>query len=405
MLLSLWKNFKGYVRISVRGFSKERFLNLLAANNIYAWDIVYSNGVIILSVTVKGLKKMRPILKKTDCRFKIISKHGFPFYIFRYRKRSAFIIGLCLFFFLLIIMSQFIWLVDITGNINISDAEILRFCKEQGVYEGACKYKIDTDLLKLKLRQNYPQISWISIVKRGTRLLVEISENVDVISAENNDMPCDIISQRDCIITEIIAQNGTPCVNVGDTVKKGEVLIRAAFDVKDDNGNTAPFSPAHSSGIVRGKWYTDFDVSLPYINEIKRYTGNKKIFYSLKIFNVVFNCDFLNYKVKFNKYDVSKRNIQLGFGPDHPLPAVITKTVYSEYDTIRQRLTKQQAKTAAEKLINKKILTSLPYSCSVLDKNLMFEARENGIYVSAKLLIEDNIGGNSINGTTENTDR
>ncbi|MBQ6554708.1 MAG: sporulation protein YqfD, partial [Firmicutes bacterium] len=100
MLLSLWKYVKGCVRISVRGFSRERFLNLLAANDIFAWDIVNRRSQIVLTLTVSGFKRIRPILKKTNCRFKIISRGGLPFIVHKYRRRTVFACGFAIFFLL-----------------------------------------------------------------------------------------------------------------------------------------------------------------------------------------------------------------------------------------------------------------------------------------------------------------
>ena len=405
MLLVLWKDLKGYVRINISGFSKERLLNLLAANNIYAWDIVYNGRFITLCVTVAGLKKMRPALKKTGCHFKIVSKIGLPFYIFRHRKRGAFAAGFILFLVLIFIMSQFIWLIDIDGNTGLSDADILAYLKTKGIYTGVLKNKINVDSLKTDIRHNFPQISWISIVKRGTRLLVELNENVESGFTANNARPNDIICKYDCIITQITAQNGTPCVKVGDTVKTGDVLIRSAFDIKDDSGQNVAVPPANSVGIVRGKRYVSIAAQVPYNCELKTYTGKIKKIYSISIFGIDFNYRFFKTLPKFKYYDTFNKNIQLGLGVDHPLPAVLKKTVYKEYTIQKVFLTRSRAENAVQKLLNKKILSALPYSASVLDKKINFTYDPDKITAKAELLVEDDIGGNPINGTNEISDR
>ena len=405
LLLGLWKNLKGYVRINVCCFSKERFLNLLAANDIYAWDIIHNGRFVSLCVTVKGLKKLRPVLKKTHGRFKIVSKHGLPFYIFTHRKRSAFFIGFMLFCALLFTVSQFIWLIEINGNLSVSDADILAFMEKRGIYEGVLKQKINTDELKTNIRQNFPQISWISVVQRGTRLLVEVSENVDNADNITDTAPFDIISKYDCVITQITAQSGTPCVKVGDTVKAGDVLIRSAFDIKDENGNTAPLSPVKPSGIVRGKRHISLSAELPYLNKIKIYTGKVKTVYAFKIFKLHFDCNFLTTTPKFEYFDTVNKNIRLGTDADHPLPAVLEKTVYKEYIIKNTTLTKAQAEVLAQKILNKKIFSALPSSCAVLDKKINFIHSPDKVTAVAELFIEDDIGGNSFNGTNETSDR
>ena len=125
----------------------------------------------------------------------------------------------------------------------------------------------------------------------------------------------------------------------------------------------------------------------------------------MTVFNIGFNYDFLKNKVKFKKYDINEKNIRLGLGPDYPLPALIKKTVYKEYIDKPFIFTKQQAQVAAEKMLNKKILSTLPYSASILDKKVHITHNKDKVDICAELLIEDDIGGNSINGTNETSDR
>ena len=397
------------MRISVTGFAKERFLNLLSANDIFAWDIVNTGGKLMLSVSISGLRKLRPILRKTHCRFRIISKHGLPYFIYRHKKRTVFVFGAFMFLVLVFAMSQFIWLIEINGNFFLTDTELIQFCKNNGVYTGMYKHNIDTDILKTKIRQNYPQISWISIVQNGTRLLIEISENSGDTVIAGDAGPLDVISARDCIVTKIIAQNGTPAVNVGDTVKKGDVLIRSVFDTLDENGQPAPLSPARSSGIVRGKWRCRVCADIPYKANIKAFTGKRDVFLSLELFGIDFNTNFIKNDTKFKNYDIIKRNIQLCIGADYPLPAVIKKTVYAEYVPKQVVYTEEKARQAAETALNKKLFAVLPQSCDILDKKVDFTYSGELVTAAAELLLEDDIGVNTggiaINGTNEASDR
>ncbi len=403
--LKLWQNIKGYVRISIKGFSKERFLNLLAANDIYAWDIRYFGNNITLYLTVSGLKQIRPLLKKTHCRFKILSRHGLPFIIYRYKTRSLFLIGFCVFFTMIFVMSQFIWLMEINGNYDISDAELLDFCRNQKVYIGTYKHSINIDSLKANIRKKYPQISWISIIQRGTRLSIDISENVRDTIVSSDAEPCDIISAKDCVITEIIAQNGTPVVNVGEAVKKGDILIRADFDVLDENGTPTPLYPAHSAGKARGKWSEEMSFDFPYAADIEIYTGKTQVLRKISIFGIEFDTNFLKNDTKLKNYDIIKKNTQLNLGVDYPLPVIIKKTVFREYKTSRKVYSKEEAEKAASLAADRKLRSMLPKSCDILDKQIEFTHSGDHVKVMIKLLLEDDIGvitgGNVFNGTNE----
>ena len=392
MLLSFWKYIKGYVRISVRGFSYERFLNLLAVNDIFAWDIQKFRGKITLSLTVNGLKRIKPVLKKTNCRFKIISRGGLPFVLHKYRKRSVFACGFALFFLLVFYMSQFIWLIDINGNCGLSDAEMLRFMKNKGIYTGIYKHKIDINSLKEDLCREYPQIAWISITQNGTRLFIDISEKTENTVITDNSVPCDIISSRDCIVSDIVAQSGTPVVKSGDAVKKGDILISSAFEGVDENGAPIGFAPVHSIGSVRGRWQEKLSFDVPYKHTEKVYTNKKETLYSLTLFGKNFNINFIKNGTKFKKYDRIDKDIQLGFSPDYPLPFVINKKMFFEY-TIREAVyTQKQAQRRAELTAAKKLITDYPKTIAVIDKRLEYIQTKDGLKASLFLTLEDEIG-------------
>jgi len=114
-------NFSTYVKavieVEAEGFFVERLINLCKINNIKIWDITYINeGRIRFCISPKEFKKLKPYVKKSKCKLKIIRKKGIYFDMFRYRKRK---LALCLVLALIIfafVMSSFIWQINITGN-------------------------------------------------------------------------------------------------------------------------------------------------------------------------------------------------------------------------------------------------------------------------------------------------
>lgn len=378
--------------ISLKGFSRERFLNLLAANDIYAWNIKYRGAKIQLCLTLKGLRKIRPLLKKTNCRFRILSRHGLPFSAHKYRRRIVFFTGAAVSFLIIFTLSQFIWLIEINGNFVLSDTEILRFCGQRGIHTGSLKHGIDTAKLKAELVSSYPQISWASVSKNGTRLLIELSENVKNTEVLDYSVPCDIISIRDCVVTDMAVQNGTPAVKPGDAVKKGDILVSAQFSLLDENGLPAALAPAHSIGKIRGKWQEDFEVFIPYKHTEKEYTGKKETFYGAQIFGYKFNTNFIKNDTKFKKYDKINSKKQLGFSPDFPLPFVFAKAVLYEYIEKEAVYTPEEAQAQAEKAINAKILNDYSGSCDITDRKTEFTQSEDGLAAKTFLTIEDDIG-------------
>ena len=69
---------------------------------------------------VHDFKEVAKIAKKTKCRIKIKSKKGMPFVFNRYKKRKIFAILLICIFVSIIVFSNFIWNIEVTGTEKIN---------------------------------------------------------------------------------------------------------------------------------------------------------------------------------------------------------------------------------------------------------------------------------------------
>jgi len=185
--------------------------------------ILYSN------ISIKDYKRIREISKKTKSQIEIQSKNGIPFLLHKYRKRKIFIGFLILSFFILSIMSQFIWNIEISGNIEVSKQEILQTLSENGLDIGTAKSKINITDITNKVRLNRDDIAWIGISIKGTNAIVEVKEISKAPEIIKEDEFCNIVSDRAGMITKINVQNGTAVAKVGDIVKEGELLVNRIF--------------------------------------------------------------------------------------------------------------------------------------------------------------------------------
>ena len=70
----------GAVRIRIVGENKERFVNLCRNSGIYIWDI--RNGTeCTLCIAKEDFFKLKPIIRKTFVRIKIMEKYRLPFLV------------------------------------------------------------------------------------------------------------------------------------------------------------------------------------------------------------------------------------------------------------------------------------------------------------------------------------
>lgn len=72
--------FGGYVKVRVEGYSAERFLNLCSYRQIDVWGLVSRQNSYEMYMTLKGFRRIRPIVHKTHTKVLLIKRYGLPFF-------------------------------------------------------------------------------------------------------------------------------------------------------------------------------------------------------------------------------------------------------------------------------------------------------------------------------------
>ena len=235
LLLRLWNYLRGYVIIIVSGYFVEKFMNVCTHRQIFLWDIKRCGSETLkMKISINGFRLLRPVVKKTGCRVRLVKKCGMPFIINRYRKRKTFVFGAFVFILLIYFMTSFVWSVEISGNKKLETVflnEILSTC---GIKPGVLKYSVDTEKAVAYMMLNVKELSWASIDVHGTRVKVQVREGVIPPTLVPKDEPCNVIATKDGIVSYIVAEEGYEAVKTGDTVQQGQVLISGKIPVKNE---------------------------------------------------------------------------------------------------------------------------------------------------------------------------
>jgi len=139
-------------------------------------------------------------------------------------------------------MSGFIWLVEVTGNEKVDSGEILRACESIGIRQGIRSSDINTKTQREKLLLKLDSLAWASLNIEGCKLTVNVSEIEK--KGENNECACNLKAKADGIIKKIDVTSGNCIVKIGDTVKKGDVLVSGVFE------KLTGTEFVHSSGVI-----------------------------------------------------------------------------------------------------------------------------------------------------------
>ena len=269
---------KGYVRLRFWGEDPERFLNLCAYHKVPVWNLVSREKMYEMNTSVEGFRRLKRICRKSRVKIKIIVKHGLPFFFYRNKKRKAFFLGFFLGLGILFLLSRHIWNIHVEGNVYNSTQTILNYLEELDVRHGVLKKDLDCSYIAAQMREEFPDITWVSAKISGSRLILEIKENgaLEESKEAENTVPVDLTAQTSGTIVSMVTRQGTPLKRQGDTCAAGEVLVSGRLDIKNDSGEIIGYEYTQADGDIYIQhdleYYQEF--SMDYEKPV--YTGEKK---------------------------------------------------------------------------------------------------------------------------------
>lgn len=380
------KYFQGYVYVQLTGYAPERFLNLCGSRDILIWNLKPCENGYTFCISVKGFKMLKPILKKTKTRIRILKRVGAPFATFRYRKRRIFFGGIFFFGILLYYLSGFIWNIEINGNSYLSNEVILDFLKEEACTFGTRKSDISCQELEEALRSRYEEVIWTSIKIYGTKMTVDIQENLlpDEEYEKKDEAISDIVAAKDGVISDIITRAGTPLVAAGSEVKKGDILVSGRIEIQNDDGETSEYLYRSADADIKAKVVYSYEdvIKTDYVESVP--TGNHTTGYEATIFYSTIGNPF--WKNPYEDYEVTSDTYQVHVADNFYLPVWLTRQDYREVEKVNKTHTEKEIRQIATKNLD----------------NYLKDLEEKGIQIIGKNVIIRRTGENYVaSGTIE----
>ena len=386
-MLALWYSLRGYVRIRAKGFSAERFMNMAAFRGICLWDISYEGAAVTMKAAGGSLDILEACAEKTGCSIEILGWGGLPAFLGRFRRRQVWSAGLLLFAAGLYLLSSFIWTVQVEGNERLETEELLSACENMGVRPGAWKREVDTEAVTNGLLLQFSDISWVSVGINGTDVTIKLAETIEKTELVDRDTPCDIIASQDGVIVQITAERGTPKVQAGDVVKKGDVLISSELLIGLE-GEEQRTEYTAAEGTVTARIWQRMTEELPLQVEEILYSGvekeNHSIVFSEKEVDIIHPDGAENWE----KTVLSERPLALG---DFVLPLRLKKEIWKEYEILEKTRTMEETKSILEENLRKKTEKLLSPHGKIEDIEINFEEYADSVRGEAEVTLLERI--------------
>lgn len=342
----LFRFFSGYVTLRIYGYSPERFMNICSYKGIELYCVRCFGKEYELQIAVSDFHKLKDILRKTGTKMHIVQKKGVPFLLFRYRRHKGFVFSIIFTMFFLFCMSHMIWSIQIDGNVYITDAQLLKYLEEHNIKTGIFVNNVDCDVIESMIRNDYPDIIWVSAQMKGSALIVEVQEVNNETDTKKESLlfetGSDIVASNDGTVVSIVTRNGTPMVKAGDTIEAGTILVSGKMCLYDDYGTVVDHKYCEADADVMihcvESYYDVLD--LTYCQPTK--TNKKNIFYKI-IFN---NKTFIVGKKEFHvdNYSEKTQQKQLKIGSMYSFPIQIIKSYREEFEWTTCSYTEEEIK-------------------------------------------------------------
>lgn len=351
MIRTFIRYLRGYVKIHIQGFSPERFLNMCSYHQIFIWGLSPDGNGYEMFLSITDFRRLKPLVKKTHTKLTVTGRYGFPFFLFRYRKRKLFFAGLFLCIVLLRIYSLFIWDIHFEGNEKWPDETLTEYLYSVGVAPLMLKSEVDCPGIVKNIRKEYNDIVWVSASLDGNCLKIQIKENEDTLAKDTGngeeevsgeERPTDLIASSDGIITSIVTRSGVPQVHEGDQVKKGDILVLGRVDVVNDSGEVTGYQYQHADADIYADTELTYADSISRTYQEKVRDGKKKYQPYVKIGKYTISVGSISNN--YERSDLAVRERQLKAGENFYLPVSYGLRTVTSYEFEEKTYTDEEVR-------------------------------------------------------------
>lgn len=215
---------RGYVRFELRGVGLEEAINRSLKNGVLLWNLKRKGSVIVGMTTPQSYKRLARCARQCGGKTHIVNKRGLPFFIRRVSRRPGIIIGIMLFFALLIFSQNFIWKIDIKDYNGRYYEYLLEVMNQKGLSSGRYSKGLDIRVLQQEILMEIEEISWLALNLNGSVLEVEVSEKT-IPPFILQKYPANVVAKKTGQILRVDTYKGMEMVRPLDVVYQGDLLV------------------------------------------------------------------------------------------------------------------------------------------------------------------------------------
>jgi len=383
---------KSYITVSLVGSYIEEFMNKLMKENIMVWNVINKDGVIFFDLSPHYYKKTAEIALSHGMRTKVEYRRGSYFIVRRYKKRYGVFFGAVAFLGIIVLFSNFIWDVRVSGNQAVSNAQITEILEKHGIRSGVLisDFSSAKEKAELAIVLELDRLAWVNVERVGSRVNIKVSERLE---AEADEIPitspCNIVAGKSGQIVETEVYRGTLLIEKGSGINQGDIIVSGV--VEDGTGNIIL---SHASAKIIAECEEEVEFVMPFTTLERKKTGKvtKKPF-------ILFLGNTLPLFIKESTPENAVYSMEtraptfLGFR----LPYRLKTGIYTHYDIVEVQIGQNEAHRKLRKQID--TYRENFYSDSeIVSFDETFTLREDGIEAKVRIVYRTDIAKKKVIG-------
>lgn len=220
----------GTVEAKIDGFDSGLIINKLR-KECKVLMLYVKNDSVYIQVPYTNRRLLEKLCSEHGFSLEIIKEKGLYYKLFRYRKRFGLIVGAVICTAAMIYLSNCVLKVRVVGADGGEVEERIKLLlAEDGIRAGGYIPSINFLDANAKLMEMCDEVAWASIGHSGSVVTVNVSLLTERVPTDLGRIPCNLVASRDGQIVSVNVLEGELCVLLGDTVKKGDILVNGIIE-------------------------------------------------------------------------------------------------------------------------------------------------------------------------------
>ncbi|KAA9026351.1 sporulation protein YqfD [Niallia endozanthoxylica] len=377
--------FSGIITVKISGKGLERLLNNLIRNGLFIWQ-VRRQGVesITFKMKLSDVGKFRKYVRGSGCKVTFYKREGFPFLLIRLLKNSGFLIGSILFIFVILLLSNMIWGIQVKGADPATEYKIYKELDKMGVKVGKLQLFVDNvESIQRQLTNNVEEITWVGVELQGTTYHLQVVEKNEPKQPEYLS-PQNLVAKKKAVIVDMFVEDGQAVVNIHDSVEEGQLLVSGLI------GKEGQTVQVPAKGEIWGETWYRSDVELPLKTTFQVFNGNEKRKYYLQIAN--FKIPIWGFgKIEYKEYETEATEKTIQF-LKWELPLSYIHETHREKEVETRIYSKEEAFQVAKEMAKLDIKNRLSEEAKIKGEKILHQSIDNGkVSIAIHFQIIENI--------------